>query len=289
MIAADGCALVLDGAGADEWFGGTVYSAADLLGAGRLVAAIGRLREHASHCGELNDLMTLARGPVWAVCPAVLKRAVKRVLPARDVTPRIFRREFAESVSLVDRITEPNFDARFSSVAAGAIYRDATSQLGVYSWHEDVRVASAFGLEMTAPFQDRALAEFALALPEAQRWSSGRTKRVIRDAMRDLMPAAILARDAKGNGSEAQFVELCHLREQDALGAPHLAAAGIADAAVVEPLFHQMCRRRASADRQWEIDASQLWMLFCAESAWRVLFVEGGSVGCTRQEAGAAG
>jgi asparagine synthetase B (glutamine-hydrolysing) len=179
-------------------------------------------------------------------------------------------------VDLADRITQPNYDAGFSNVAAGAIYRDATSQLGAYNWHEDVRAASASGVEMTAPFQDRALAEFALALPEDERWSGGRAKRVIRDAMRGLMPDAVRERDDKGNGSEAQFVELCRLRGEDALGARHLAAAGIADAAVVEPMFRQMCARRAAGSRRWEIDASQLWMLFCAESAWRVLFTEGG-------------
>jgi asparagine synthase (glutamine-hydrolysing) len=276
MIAADGCGLILDGNGADEWFGGTVYVVSDLLREGRFLAAIGQLREHASHCGELNDLLTLARGPVWAVCPRGLKRGIKRLLPARNVVPPVVRRDFAEATNLADRITQPNYDDRFTSIAAGAVYRNGTCELGAYGWHEDVRSAAAFGVEMSAPFQDRALVEFAIALPEAQRWSAGRAKRVVRDAMRGLMPDLVRERDDKGNGSEAKFVELGRLHRAGALRPVHLAAAGIADATAADPLFRQMSDRRRDGDRRWEIDASHLWLLFCAESAWRVLFTEGG-------------
>src|SRR5262249_18783847 len=158
-----------------------------------------------------------------------------RLLPARDVVPRVFRREFAESVGLAARMTQPNYDDRFASVAAGAVYRDATCQLGAYNWHEDVRTAAAFGVEMTAPFHDRALAEFALALPEEQRWSLGRAKRIVRNGMRGLMPDAVRERDDKGNGSEAQFAELTRLHAAGALAPSTLAAAGIADAGAVAP------------------------------------------------------
>jgi asparagine synthase (glutamine-hydrolysing) len=276
MIAADDCGLVLDGTGADELFGGTVYHAADLLRDGRIAAAVKVLREHSAHCGELNGLLRLARGPIWAVCPPALKRAIKPLLPARDIVPPIFRRRFAESVDLADRIAQPNYDATFSSVAAGAVYRDVTAPAGAYNWHEDVRAAAAFGIEMSAPFHDRALVEFALALPEAQRWWFGRAKRVLRAGMRGLMVDAVLERDDKGNGSEAKFAELRRLHRAGTLDPVRLADAGIADAMVVAPMFRRMCARRAVADRRWEIDASQLWMLFCAESAWRALFDEGG-------------
>jgi asparagine synthase (glutamine-hydrolysing) len=283
MIAADDCDLVLDGTGADEWFAGTVYATADLLREGRVLSALRHLRERAGHCCERHDFVTLAKGPVWAACPPALRRTIKRFLPARDIVPRIFRREFADSVHLADRITQPNYDDRFASVAAGAVYRDATCQLNAYNWHEDVRLASAFGLDMSAPFQDRALVEFALALPEEQRWSLGRAKRVIRDGMRDLMPAQVLGRDDKGNGSEAQFAELRRFHAVGALDPASLAEAGVADRSAVDPIFSQMCDRHACGDKLWEIDASQLWMLFCAESAWRALFIEGDSRGLTRQ------
>ena len=274
-VAADGCGLVLDGTGGDEWFRGTAYHAADLLRQGRLIAAVRRLREHASHCGSIHGLLAVAKGPVWAACPFALRRAIKRVLPARDVVPRLFRRDFARSVNLVERITEPNYDGRFSTFAAGAVYRDATCEHGAYNWHEDVRLAAAFGMEMSAPFQDRALAEFAVALPEEQRWSKGRAKRVIRNGMHDLMPPVVLGRDDKGNGSEAQFVEIRQLHEAGAFDGLQLAAAGVVDATEIEPMFRSMCDMFSRNDLHYEIQASQLWLLFCAECTWRALFGEG--------------
>jgi asparagine synthase (glutamine-hydrolysing) len=275
-MAADGCDLVLDGNWADEWFTGTYYHAADLLRQGRLVAAVGRLREHASHSGSIHAVLRLAEGAVWTALPPALRRAIKRVTPARDVVPRLFRRDFAASVHLVERITQPNYDDRFPTFAAGAVYRDATCELGTYSWHEDVRLAAAFGLEASAPFGDRALAEFAAALPEEQRWSRGRAKHVMRNGMKELMPPRILERDSKGNGSEAQVAELGRLHDAGAFDDLQLAEAGVVDAGQVEPMFRLMNRMFSQHDRHYEVQASHLWLLFIAESAWRALFVEEG-------------
>src|SRR5207245_6537126 len=125
-----------------------------LLRQGRLIAAVQRVHEHASHCGSIHGALALAKGPVWATCPLALRRAIRRVLPAREVVPRLFRRDFAASVNLVERITGPNYDDRFPTFAAGAVYRDATCQHGAYTGHENVRLAAAFGMEMSAPFQD---------------------------------------------------------------------------------------------------------------------------------------
>ena len=273
-MADEGCELVLDGTGADEWFSGSPYHAADLIRRGRLLRALRRLREQASHECSMHDVLTIAKGPLWALCPPALRRTIKRILPARDIVPRLFRRDFARSVNLAGRIAQPNYDDRFASFAAGAVYRDATTQLNAYNWHEDVRLAAAFGMEMSAPFQDRALAEFAVALPEDQRWSNGRAKVVVRRGLVDLMPAAILRRDDKGNGSEAQCVELCRLHDGGAFTDLRLVDAGIVERAEVEPLFAGMRALFMSRNREYEICASQLWLLFCAESAWRALFTK---------------
>jgi asparagine synthase (glutamine-hydrolysing) len=274
LMADEGCELVLDGTGADEWFSGSPYHAADLIRHGRLLRALRRLREQALHACSMHDLLTIAKGPLWALCPPSLRRAVKQVAPSRDIVPRLFRRDFARSVNLAGRIAQPNYDDRFASFAAGAVYRDATTQLNAYNWHEDVRLAAAFGMEMSAPFQDRALAEFAVALPEEQRWSNGRAKVVVRSGLADLIPEAILRRDDKGNGSEAQYVELCRLHSAGAFDNLRLVDAGIVERAAVEPMFGSMRALFASRHREYEICASQLWLLFCAESAWRALFTK---------------
>jgi len=272
LMADEGCELVLDGTGADEWFSGSPYHAADLIRRGRLIRALRRLREQASHPCSMHDLLTIAKGPLWALCPSALRLTIKRIAPTREIVPRLFRREFAAAVNLGDRITQPNYDDRFPTFAAGAVYRDATTQLNAYNWHEDVRLAAAFGMEMSAPFQDRALAEFAVALPEKYRWSDGRTKVVVRRGLANLLPEAILQRDDKGSGSEAQFAELCRLHDAGAFLNLRLVEAGIVDRAEVEPLVGSMRALFAAHNPEYEICASQLWLLFCAESAWRALF-----------------
>src|SRR5262249_23776735 len=76
------------------------------------------------------------------------------------------------------------------------------------------------------------------------------------------------------NGSEAQYVELCRLHDAGAFANLRLVEAGIVERAAVEPLFGSMRALFASHDREYGICASQLWLLFCAGSAWRALFTQ---------------
>jgi asparagine synthase (glutamine-hydrolysing) len=55
----------------------------------------------------------------------------------------------------------------------------------------------ASGVEIRLPFLDPRVAEFALSLPPELVWSGGFTKRVLRDAMRGLVPDEVLDRRDK--------------------------------------------------------------------------------------------
>ena len=55
----------------------------------------------------------------------------------------------------------------------------------------------AYSRELRLPFLDRRVADFAFSLPAAFLYQKGVTKRVLRDAMRDRVPAEILAPRAK--------------------------------------------------------------------------------------------
>ncbi len=57
-------------------------------------------------------------------------------------------------------------------------------------------MSMAHGLEVRVPYLDHVLAEFVLRLPAAQREARG--KRLLVDAVRDLLPAAVLARRKRG-------------------------------------------------------------------------------------------
>lgn len=63
------------------------------------------------------------------------------------------------------------------------------------------RAAMAHGLETRAPFLDRDVVEFALTLPESLKVTTRETKRVMREAFRDLWPEEIHQRPKQGFGS----------------------------------------------------------------------------------------
>jgi asparagine synthase (glutamine-hydrolysing) len=62
------------------------------------------------------------------------------------------------------------------------------------------RMSMAHGLEVRSPFLDRELVEFALTLPTSARMRGLTLKRVLKDAVRDLLPPDILKRRKRGFG-----------------------------------------------------------------------------------------
>jgi asparagine synthase (glutamine-hydrolysing) len=62
------------------------------------------------------------------------------------------------------------------------------------------RASMAVALEVRAPFLARTVVDFAFALPDAFRMRGLTGKRILRDAVRDLLPASVLSRPKKGFG-----------------------------------------------------------------------------------------
>ena len=63
------------------------------------------------------------------------------------------------------------------------------------------RIAMASSVEGREPFLDHALVEFVMALPPHMKYRDGQGKHVLRAAMRDALPGAILDRPKQGFGS----------------------------------------------------------------------------------------
>jgi asparagine synthase (glutamine-hydrolysing) len=62
------------------------------------------------------------------------------------------------------------------------------------------RMSMAHGLEVRSPFLDTALVEFSLGIPADQKLSGRSLKRVLKDAIRDLLPPPLLQREKRGFG-----------------------------------------------------------------------------------------
>jgi asparagine synthase (glutamine-hydrolysing) len=63
------------------------------------------------------------------------------------------------------------------------------------------RMSMAHGLEARSPFLDTAVVEFGASLPDAERMRLGKGKLLLRRAMREILPAAILERGKMGFGA----------------------------------------------------------------------------------------
>jgi asparagine synthase (glutamine-hydrolysing) len=269
QAAAEGCRVVFDGTGGDEWFGGAYQHAADLLKAGRLLAAVRQLRA-AARTVEGHSAMELAKSSLWALVPEHLRAPLKRVLPRRDRMPRGISREFAARVNLVERTTTPLTDRRFTSIATGTAYATAAHPITSYACEEIARQDEWCGVELAAPLMDRRLAEFAMAIPEEQRWLGTESKRVLREAMTGRLPDSTIRR--KADAASAQFSELKSLHDRGMFRSMELVDEGVLDRAAVNSMYTEMLDLFAAADTRYKMLADQLWTIFLGECIWRALF-----------------
>ena len=87
---------------------------------------------------------------------------------------------------------------RGNSALRGILYFDQTSWLPDNLLERGDRMTMAASLEARMPFMDRRLAAFVSGLPDEWRVRGLTTKRILREAMRRVLPAAILARPKIG-------------------------------------------------------------------------------------------
>jgi asparagine synthase (glutamine-hydrolysing) len=270
QAAADGCRVLFDGTGGDEWFSGAYQHAADLLKAGRLVAAVRQLRA-AAQTVQGHSAVELAKSCVWTLVPDRFRSPLKRILPSRDRMPRGFDRAFAARVGLVERISTALTDRRFASIATGTAYATATHPITSYAWEEIVRHDELCGVELAAPLMDRRLAEFAMGIPEEQRWLGTQSKRVLRDAMAGLLPDSTIHRQ-KTDAASVQLVELKSVHDAGLFQSMELVDEGVLEQAAISSMYREMLDLFAVADTRYKMLADQLWTIFLGECIWRALF-----------------
>jgi asparagine synthase (glutamine-hydrolysing) len=95
------------------------------------------------------------------------------------------------------------------------------------------RASMMVSLEVRSPFLDQDLADFARRIPHEYKYRNGRTKYLLRAALRDVLPAAVLERRKKGFGIPlARWLrtwdETDFARAGERIGNPAWAAAALA-------------------------------------------------------------
>ena len=115
------------------------------------------------------------------------------------------------------------------------------------------------------PLHDRRLIEFALAIPDEQRWRSTDTKFVLRSAMGELLPASVRARADKGDYSPTimQAFEACGgARCFESL---EIVRRGWVREEVVASMYNGMRDDFARGDQRYTSHTVRLWVLYGVE------------------------
>src|SRR5262249_38221453 len=177
---------------------------ADLIARLEMRAALRQLRSDVAVSNEWGGGGVGYRDAArWALLPLVprpIKRAVRPLLASS--VPKWIDRSFPKRLDLPGRLGAAGRRAgRFPTAAQRAIA--ASLDDGWMVWERELldRFSAKFSVESRFPFHDRRIVEFALAVPEAQRWRGDQTKVVLRQACAALMPASIRARRTKADFS----------------------------------------------------------------------------------------
>ena len=133
------------------------------------------------------------------------------------------------------------------------------------------RMAMANSLELRCPFADHHIQEFGLSLPFAWKYHRGKTKWILREAMKDILPASVLqGRKIGFNPPVPQWIggELKPLIG-DLLSPRAVERRGIFRPAAVSALLHDHFEaKRDNALKIWGLLMLELWFRMYIDRPW---------------------
>jgi asparagine synthase (glutamine-hydrolysing) len=148
-----------------------------------------------------------------------------------------------------------------STLLDRVLYADMKTYLVELLMKQD-QMSMAASIESRVPFLDHVLVEFAAALPDAMKLSGWRTKRVLREAMKDVLPQSVLKRPKMGFPVPfGEWMKVLDSRSRQR---------GIVDAPAVEALLQDHASGRTDG-------SARLWTLLNLE-LWQRTFIDGGGI-----------
>ena len=202
-----GCRVVLTGEGGDEWLTGMWRHYIDLLAQRKFGKVVRELYRDGGLRGFGELTRECLRACVWPVTPKLLQRLVRRCLN-RPESPKWIDGDFAKRIGLADRLQQETYAPPYASFAQREMCSSLTDGFSVHSQEVGERNAAWLGLEIRHPLCDRRIVEFGLAIPEEQRRRGKVDKFILRNAMKESLPAAVLNRKDKAEFSNLFFEQM---------------------------------------------------------------------------------
>ena len=157
----------------------------------------------------------------------------------------------------------PFESAHDASALRRILYFDQTSWLPDNLLERGDRMTMAASIEARLPFMDHELIELAASLPDRQRVQGTATKRVLRAAVAQRLPAAVLARPKVGFRMPIHLWLRGELRGLlvDALLGPDAASRALLDRAVVQRHVDEHLQGRQNHEKPlWMLLNFELWL-----------------------------
>ena len=120
-------------------------------------------------------------------------------------------------------------------------------------------------MESRFPFNDRRLIEFALALPEDQRWRGTETKFILRRAAGDVLPSSVARRTTKGDFTYLYTASLEREGAAEKFARLRLEADGFVRGERVREMYRRLRRGDLGC-------LGPLWMILATEQWYRTMF-----------------
>ena len=195
-----GVRVLLTGTGGDEWLTGSYLGAGDLLRQGKLPTLHRRIRNDFGASNLSGTIGMALRYGLWPLLPHAMRQLIRQGL-GRHGFPSWLNPDFAKRIHLHNRITLEPDRSFYASLAQADIALTIRDGWWAHVFESENREASWFSLEERHPFADRRLAEFAVSLPEDQRWRGQQRKYLLRQAMRGILPETVRQRTTKAEFS----------------------------------------------------------------------------------------
>lgn len=221
---ATGARVALDGVGGDQLFQVSNVFMADLLRTGRFLSLARSVRRAGLHRSSRRHLL---RTVVHPLLPAPLRHLARSVRGPRSLRgylertlPDWFDSDFARLHALEEReaAAVPRPTGRDRAANEMRWYLSYAYFPRAFCAVADI--ALEHGVELRSPLYDRRIVEFAATRPRSERADGRETKRLLRHAMRGLLPESFLAPRAHRTGTAGAYFT----RELRQVHAPWLTA-----------------------------------------------------------------
>ena len=179
----------------------------------------------------------------------------RRLLADGPRSSATIARAYAASMAYFDRLNG------HSTLLDRVLYTDMKTYLVELLMKQD-QMSMATSIESRVPFLDHRLVEFAATLPDAWKLSGWTTKRILREAMKGLLPASILDRPKMGFPVpfSAWMRGAWNDAARDVLLDRRARERGLFDPPAVDRLLHDHAAGRIEGgDRLWMLLNVELW------------------------------